>query len=58
MLVLTRKAGQTIVIGDEEIIVTFLGFNRDQAVIGIDAPKDVSVHREEIYDRILKEMNK
>lgn len=58
MLVLTRKVGQTIIIGDKEITVTFLGLNRGQAVIGVETPKDVSVHREEIYDLILKEMNK
>jgi len=51
MLILTRKAGETIIIGDD-IKVTILGVTNKQIRMGIDAPKDVPVHREEIYDRI------
>jgi len=51
MLILTRKPGETIIIGDD-IKVTILGVSSKQIRIGIAAPKDISVHREEIYDRI------
>lgn len=54
MLILTRRVGETIVIGDE-VIITVLGIKGNQVRIGINAPKDVSVHREEIYQRIQKE---
>jgi len=57
MLILTRKTGEAIIIGDD-IIITVLGTKKGLARIGIEAPKDVSVHREEIYRRILeKESN-
>lgn len=54
MLILTRRVGETLKIGDD-VNVTVLGVKGNQVRIGVDAPKHVSVHREEIYDRIHKE---
>jgi carbon storage regulator len=51
MLILTRRAGESLMIG-EDVSITVLGVKGNQVRIGIDAPKEVSVHREEIYDRI------
>jgi carbon storage regulator len=51
MLILTRRSGETIFIGDEVRLIV-LGIKGNQVRIGIDAPKAVAVHREEIYDRI------
>ena len=51
MLILTRRVGESLMVG-EEITVTVLGVKGSQVRIGIDAPKDVAVHREEIYQRI------
>jgi carbon storage regulator len=54
MLILTRRLGETLVIGNE-ITVTVMGVKGSQVRIGINAPKDVAVHREEIYDRVQAE---
>ncbi|MFP4649111.1 MAG: carbon storage regulator CsrA [Halorhodospira sp.] len=56
MLILTRRVGETLMIGDE-ISVTVLGVKGNQVRIGVNAPRDVSVHREEIYERIRHEQD-
>ena len=54
MLILTRYTGEALIIGNN-VSVTVLGVKGNQVRLGVDAPKDISVHREEIYDRILEE---
>ena len=54
MLILTRRAGETVMIGDD-VSITILGVKGNQVRIGINAPKNIAVHREEIYDRIKRE---
>jgi carbon storage regulator len=54
MLILTRRVGETLIIADN-IKVTVLGVRGHQVRLGVDAPRDVSVHREEIYERIQEE---
>lgn len=57
MLILTRRVGEKIKINND-IDITILSTDRNSVKIGIDAPKDVSIHREEIYERIQNENNK
>jgi carbon storage regulator len=54
MLILTRRVGETVMIG-HDVTVTVLGVKGNQVRIGVNAPKDVAVHREEIYERIKRE---
>ncbi|MFU8822180.1 MAG: carbon storage regulator CsrA [Gammaproteobacteria bacterium] len=56
MLILTRRVGETVVIGDE-VQVTVLGVKGNQVRLGVNAPRDVSVHRQEIYERIRDEQS-
>ena len=55
MLILTRRVGETLMIGDD-VTVTVLAVKGNQVRIGVNAPRDVAVHREEIYERIQNEV--
>jgi len=54
MLILTRRVGESLMIGND-VSVTILGVKGNQVRVGVDAPRDVAVHREEIYERIRRE---
>ncbi len=56
MLILTRRVGESLIVGDD-VTLTVLGVKGNQVRIGVNAPKTVSVHREEIYQRIQREKN-
>ncbi|MEO8309032.1 MAG: carbon storage regulator CsrA [Pseudomonadota bacterium] len=56
MLILTRRVGEAVMIG-EEVTVTVLGVKGNQVRIGVNAPKSISVHREEIFERIKNEQH-
>ena len=56
MLILTRKVNETLMVGDD-VSVTVLGIKGGQIRIGINAPRDIPVHRQEVYEKILQERN-
>jgi carbon storage regulator len=56
MLILTRRMNETLMVGDE-VTVTVLGIKGNQVRIGVDAPRDVPVHRQEIYEKIKQELS-
>jgi carbon storage regulator len=56
MLILTRRVGETVIVGND-VTVTIVGVKGNQIRIGISAPKNVPIHREEIYERIRREQH-
>ena len=56
MLILTRRVGETVVIGDD-VTVTVLGVKGNQVRVGVNAPREIAVHREEIFERIKREQS-
>jgi carbon storage regulator len=58
MLVLSRKAGEKIIVNDGEIVFTLVSIQGGQAKIGIDAPSSVPIHREEIYKKVVSDGRK
>ena len=54
MLILTRRIGETLMVGDE-VTVTVLGVKGNQVRLGVNAPKEIAIHREEIYERVKAE---
>jgi carbon storage regulator len=56
MLILTRRVGETVVIGND-VTVTVLGVKGNQVRLGVNAPREVAVHREEIFERIKREQS-
>jgi len=54
MLILTRRVGESVMVGTE-VIVTVLGVKGNQVRLGVNAPKEIAVHREEIYERVQEE---
>jgi len=58
MLILTRRIGERLIINDGEIILTVLGVKGNQIRLGLDAPKDVIIHREEIHNKIKEELRR
>jgi carbon storage regulator len=55
MLILTRRIGESVIIGDHQITIAILNINGNQVKLGIEAPKDIAVYREEIYQKIQEE---
>lgn len=55
MLILTRRVGETIVIGADDVRVTVVGVKGNQVKLGVLAPDTISIHREEVYERIIEE---
>jgi carbon storage regulator len=56
MLILTRRVGETVMVGDD-VTVTIIGVKGTQVRLGVSAPKDVTVHRQEVYERIQREQH-
>ena len=57
MLILTRRMGETLMIG-ADVTVTIVGVNGNQVKLGINAPREIEVHREEVYERVQQEKSR